>query len=434
MKTLTVFEHSYVSVSDEIVEGHLLPSEVDALDRAQKSMGANAFTLVGRNRIKAAQFVGIIAAPGVRLEILPKIEKVEHIETRGALIKMIGAALSIPIYDGEITLLNTQDKDLLEVIILIFARRLAGEVRKGLTRNYRRHNDDLSRLRGKLNVTRQFTKLAAMPQVLACEFDEFSADNSLNRLLACATSILMRRTNVAGTQRLLAEIDAHFSEVLPVTVQQALDERVTLDRKNQRWATCERLARLLLKSLNQTVHSGKRQGVALLFDMNKLFEAYVTRVAQKTLRPIGYSVMSQRPQRALVRDEFGRKAFITKPDIYVEGHDHIVIIDTKWKPLDFSKYNYGISQADAYQMHGYSRVYNATSTVLLYPQMNDQSGCLASWTFEESNALLQLATINILDELKMAENLLSLFSSQKYSDDWNEVPNRQGLPTSVAQV
>ena len=40
MKTLTVFEHSYVSISDEIVEGHLLPSEVDALDRAQKSMGA----------------------------------------------------------------------------------------------------------------------------------------------------------------------------------------------------------------------------------------------------------------------------------------------------------------------------------------------------------------------------------------------------------
>ena len=120
----------------------------------------------------------------------------------------------------------------------------------------------------------------------------------------------------------------------------------------------EGLARLLLKALYQTVHGGKQDGVALLFDMNKLFEAYVTQIAQKTLRPLGYSVLSQRPQRALVRNESGQKAFITKPDIYVEGHEQVFIIDTKWKPLDFSKSNYGISQSDAYQMHGYARVYD----------------------------------------------------------------------------
>ena len=103
MKTLTVFEHSYIAVSEDASDLQLLPKEVDALHRAQKSMGAKAFTWAGRRRIKAAQFVGVIATPSVRLEILPKIEKIEHIETRGTLIKMIGAAQSIPIYDGDIT-------------------------------------------------------------------------------------------------------------------------------------------------------------------------------------------------------------------------------------------------------------------------------------------------------------------------------------------
>ena len=409
MKTLTVFEHSYITVSNEVSCEHLLPSEAKALDRAQKSMGANAFIWTGQYRLKSAQYVGIIAAPGVRLEILPKIEKVEKIKTRGTLIKMIGAALSIPIYDGEITTLNTQDRDLLEILILVFARRLVGEVRKGLTRNYDRHKDDLSRLRGKLDVTRQFTKFAAMPQVLACEFDEFSSDNPLNRLLACVTSVLLRKTNLATTQRLLAEIDAHFSEVMPVTVQQALREPTTLDRKNQRWSACEKLARLLLQSLYQTVRGGKREGVALLFDMNKLFEAYVTRLTQRILRPKGYTVWAQKPQKALVHDNDGAPAFITKPDIYVKGHSQIVIIDTKWKPLDFSKRNLGISQADAYQMHGYARVYDAKKTILLYPQMNDKSDSLEkSWIFENSDAQLQIATVDILDEKKMAASLCSL--------------------------
>lgn len=434
MKTLTVFEHSYIPVSESPSGIQLLPNEVDALDRAQKSMGAKAFTWAGRRRIKAAQFVGVIATPSVRLEILPKIEKSENIKTRGTLIKMIGAALSIPIYDGEITPLNAQDRDLLEILILVFARRLASEVRKGLTRNYKRQTDDLARLRGKLNVTRQFTKFAATPQILACEFDEFSADNALNRLLACATSLLMRRTNVATTQCLLAEIDAHFPEVSPVTVQQALQEPIILDRKNQRWSVCEKLARLLLQSLYQTVHGGKREGVALLFDMNKLFEAYVTRLAQKTLRPMGYTVWTQKPQKALVHDKEGRRAFITKPDIYVKGHGEVIIIDTKWKTLDFSKGNFGISQADAYQMHGYAKVYDATKTILLYPQMNDKSGAFASWTYENSDTQLQVATIDILDETKMAESLLSIVQPQGNSLSETEISQRYDYASLAAQV
>ena len=434
MKTLTVFEHSYIAVSESASDIHLLPNEVDALDRAQKSMGAKAFTWAGRRRIKAAQFVGVIATPSVRLEILPKIEKSENIKTRGALIKMIGAALSIPIYDGEITPLNAQDRDLLEILILVFARRLASEVRKGLTRNYKRQADDLARLRGKLDVTRQFTKFAATPQILACEFDEFSADNALNRLLACATSLLMRRTNVVATQRLLSEIDAHFAEVSPVTVQHALQEKITLDRKNQRWSVCEKLARLLLQSLYQTVHSGKREGVALLFDMNKLFEAYVTRFAQKTLRPMGYTVWAQKPQKALVHDKEGRRAFLTKPDIYIKGHGEVIIIDTKWKALDFSKGNFGISQADAYQMHGYARVYDATKTILLYPQMHDKLGVLANWTFENSNTKLQVASIDILDETKMAESLLSIVQPQGNSPSGTEISQRYDHASLAAQV
>ena len=418
MKTLTVFEHSFITVSGDVYEGQLTPNEAEALDRAQKSMGANAFTWVGRRKLKAAQFVGIIATQGVRLEILPKIEKSETIETRGTLMKMVGAAYSIPIYDGEITLLNSQDKDLIEILILIFARRLINEVRKGITRHYCREKADLSRLRGKLDVTRQFTKFAAMPQFLACEFDEFSADNSLNRLLACATALLIRRTNVASTQRLLSEIDAHFSDVAPVSVQQALDENIRLDRKDLRWGPCARLARLILNSLYQTVHGGKQEGVALLFDMNKLFEAYVTRIAQNALRPLGYTVLAQKPQRALVRNSSGQRAFFTKPDIYIQGHDQVIIVDTKWKSLDRSKEgNFGIMQADAYQMHGYARVYEASSTVLLFPKMNEQQGELASWTFENSNTQLRLATIDILNEEKMAEILIALVES---SSDFND--------------
>jgi len=425
MRTVTAFEHDYISVNATPANNELSFEEVKVLDRSQLSMGASAFSWAGQNRIKIAQYVGLIASSSIRLEILPKIEKVDHLETRGTLLKMVAASLSIPIYDGDITPLNTQDKDLLDIIILVFARRLIVEIRKGLNRNYRRQTDDLPRLRGKLDITRQFTKFAAMPQILACEFDEFTPDIAMNQLLLCAVNCLMRYTNSNQAMKLLSEAHASLAFVSSVDVTHALRQHVSIDRKNERWLPSLKLARLLLEALYQTAHNGRQDGVALLFDMNKLFEAYVTRIAQKVLRPLGFDVFSQKPQRVLVKGTDGTGAFWTKPDIYIAKNGLTFIVDTKWKTLDFSNKTFGVSQADAYQMHAYSRVYGAKACVLLYPDLSSLSGVQKTWYFqnsasdniEDDSSRLSVATIDILDENKMGQVLLSLIDDYFKKDD-----------------
>ena len=64
-----------------------------------------------------------------------------------------------------------------------------------------------------------------------------------------------------------------------------------------------------------------------------------------------------------------RHQFALRPDIVMTDNvGHIVILDTKWKKLiDNSRFNYGISQADMYQMYAYSKKYNTNNIVLLYP-------------------------------------------------------------------
>lgn len=44
------------------------------------------------------------------------------------------------------------------------------------------------------------------------------------------------------------------------------------------------------------------------------------------------------------------------------------MLDTKWKVLDLGKTNYGISQADMYQMFAYQKKYGAEHMTLLYPE------------------------------------------------------------------
>ena len=66
------------------------------------------------------------------------------------------------------------------------------------------------------------------------------------------------------------------------------------------------------------------------------------------------------------------KKFALRPDIVVRIGDRTVIMDTKWKRLvDDPSNNYGITQADMYQMYAYSKKYNNSDVWLLYPRTNE---------------------------------------------------------------
>ncbi len=127
----------------------------------------------GRRALGARQVVGVLAADGITLEILPKIDVPGadgarcHGQIRQRLVHMLAVALELDIAAGAMTELNWQKETLLEILIGLFARMLADEVRKGMPRRYLAHDDDLAALRGRLDVKRQFTTLIARPGQLA---------------------------------------------------------------------------------------------------------------------------------------------------------------------------------------------------------------------------------------------------------------------------
>jgi 5-methylcytosine-specific restriction enzyme subunit McrC len=247
VRTVTLREHDVAPVTSVADGSSLTVAEAEALDRAQKSVRVEALRWTSRSQIRTAQYVGILVAPSVRLEILPKIDCLEVGETRHALMRMLAVANNIPIYDGEITKHDFQKRDLLEVLIGLFARKLQRTVRSGLSRSYRPCSDDLLKVRGKLNVTRQFTRLAASPQLIACHFEEFTADVPLNRLLLCAVALLRRESQSAETQRLLNELSTYFVDVQSISAPEALLLELRFDRANKQWKTLAQLARLLLE-------------------------------------------------------------------------------------------------------------------------------------------------------------------------------------------
>jgi 5-methylcytosine-specific restriction enzyme subunit McrC len=150
---------------------------------AAKRLGVpeNGVLARGFRRLETRQVCGIIATPGISLEILPKL-KDDDSALRATLVRMLASAFDVPFSEGQIAGLGTQDNDLLEVFISLFVTRLAQQVQAGLTRAYVPEEDVLPKLRGNLDLRQQIQRRAIDPSRLHCRFDEFSENTPLNRL------------------------------------------------------------------------------------------------------------------------------------------------------------------------------------------------------------------------------------------------------------
>jgi 5-methylcytosine-specific restriction enzyme subunit McrC len=362
----------------------------------------------GRRTLGARQVVGVLAADGVSLEILPKIDvpgadgAAAHGQIRQRLVHMLAVAMDLDIAAGTMTELGWQKETLLEILIGLFARKLADEVRKGMPRRYLAHEDDLTALRGRLDVTRQFTTLIARPDRLACRYDDLSPDILLNQIMKATVDRLIRVSVSVENQRRLRELAFFYADIRSVPGSALAWDSLILDRTNSRWRDLVELARLLLGSRFQTTSSGSDSGFSLTFDMSRLFEAYVARSLKRALAGSELTIHPQGGRLYSLEDaETGAGRFMTKPDILLKRKGKVeLIVDTKWKRVSrlIDDPKQGVSQADVYQMVAYSHLYQCADLLLLYPhhrELGAPAGHLSAHSIVNTSSQLRAATIDL---------------------------------------
>ena len=157
---------------------------------------------------------------------------------------------------------------MLEILIRIFCDKLTEAVRKGMPRRYVEQEDDLSALRGRLDVARQFTRHVVSPSRLTRRFDVLSEDTSLNRIMKAAVLHLSRMSRSPGNQQRLRELAFVYEDIADISPSELRWDDVVIDRTNRRWRELLSMARVFLEGRYQTTTGGAGQGTALLFEMN----------------------------------------------------------------------------------------------------------------------------------------------------------------------
>lgn len=378
-----------------------------------------------RHFLKARQMVGVIAAAGCSLEILPKVDPDAPAEdtptVRRQLISLLDLALDLGIGEGGTLAMAHQAESLLDILIRSFAERLLAETRRGLPRRYVGCEDDLPVLRGRLDIARQFTVHAVRPDRLACRYDVLSSDIPLMRIMAASVLFLRSQARAPATQRILDELRFVFADISILPLSALPWDKVQIDRTNRRWESLYRLARLLVRRDWQTTRhqAHAHEGITLLFPMEKLFEDAVATLLRRALAGAswarGIDVVVQGGARRCLGDwnEEGvaeGKHFATFPDIQLKrGQEVLAIIDTKWKrlsanPLDAKR---GVGQSDVYQMMAYARLYRCNRLMLLYPSSPGSENLeFRRFGIHDGHEMLALGAVDLSAASATASSLL----------------------------
>ena len=311
-------------------------------------------------------------------------------------------------------------KTLLEILIRIFCSKLTDAVRRGMPRRYIVQEDDLSALRGTLNLPRQFTRHAANPSRLACKFDELSEDIALNRIMKATVAHLFRMSRSPSNQQRLRELAFVYADIAEVAVSAQKWDEVVIDRTNRAWQELFGMAQLFLRSRYQTTSAGAGRGTALLFEMNTLFEEYVGRLITRALARTEYRVSLQGGRLfCLTSLDDERAVFQTKPDILIWRAGQVVhVIDTKWKRISsrIDDRKQGVSQGDVYQMMAYAQLYCAPRLTLLYPHhpgLGATELVQARHRITGQTTTLEIASIDVANGGNIIDRIQSLLLSSE---------------------
>jgi 5-methylcytosine-specific restriction enzyme subunit McrC len=348
------FEHDRLVVGEESFEKRHL----NALLKLNELHDFEYFDSIP-NGIKFKQYVGIIQVDNIAIEIFPKADRTGDESTwRDVLIQMLKTCRKLKASTYGDANVNRQNLNLLEIYFSIFLNELSGLIQQGLIKKYRKESSNVNSLKGKILFSKNLNKNLVHKERFFTEHQVYDKDHELHQILNSALIVVEQFTRGMYLFDHCKRVQLDFPDVSEIKITKKLLDDFQITRKTKAYSKAFEIARLILLNYSPDISSGNEKMLALLFDMNKLWEEYVLIKLREELKDDRYEIEGQE------RKYFWQYNYL-QPDIVIKDKilNETLIIDTKWKQPG----NSSASINDLRQMYAYNRFWSASNAILLYP-------------------------------------------------------------------
>jgi len=227
--------------------------------------------------------------------------------------------------------IEAEDFDnVMDLFAAILAKGIAQQLKRGLYREYIPESGSMAALRGKLDMQGTMKHKLARRQLLTCEFDEFSENNILNRILKTTAYLLINQSSVKAEHHdALKTCLLYFSQVDLINPSLIQWRHVQFHKNNRSYALLLNICYFALHSLLLTTEKGVYKMTSFLDPdhMNLLYERFVREYYR-----YHHPELNARAQQIPWATDDGFEDFLPsmKTDTTLKRGNKTLIIDTKY--------------------------------------------------------------------------------------------------------
>ncbi|MDM1467353.1 restriction endonuclease [Myroides odoratimimus] len=353
---ITVFEHEkrFFNLKDE------KDKQIhEALERYHGNY--TPFFKLIRNGVQFNEHVGIIQIGKTSIEVLPKADKFGEEKWRNLLIGMIKTVWGFDVKSTGSSSLKLKSNSILELYFELFISEVEYLLHRGLIKRYLKNEGNQTSLKGAVQFSKHISQNLVHKERFYVKYTQYSNEHTIHEILFKTIKFLAHINLNPLLKGRIGALTLNFPEMKEIKVNESTFTKIVFDRKNEHYQTALDIARLLLLNYHPDISKGRNDVLALMFDMNSLWEQFILVTLKRKLK--SHHVIAQ-PTKSFWKPISG---YVSKmrPDIILKCKEsqRNFVLDTKWKNLN----GYNPSPEDLRQMYVYLRFYQAKKVALVYP-------------------------------------------------------------------
>jgi 5-methylcytosine-specific restriction enzyme subunit McrC len=363
MKIIHVYEHGRLLIDEQGFKR----SHWEAFVKLNQ-IHDNQYFDVLYNGLRFKQFVGVIQIESVLVHIHPKADKnTEDNIWRNVLLEMLKKCGKVKAKDAGTANLKKQHFNLLDVYFNYFLTEIEYLIHSGLVKKYRKETSNVKALKGKLDFAGNIRHNLVHKERFYTTHQVYDTNHQLHQILFQALKVVDTFTRGTSLNDRCKRVNLSYPEVNNIQVNASIINSIQLDRKTAPYERAFDLARFILLNYSPDINGGSNKMIALLFDMNQLWEEYVYVMLRNTINENREKYPNFTIKAQHSKGFWGNNSL--QPDIVLTKDAKTYIIDTKWKLPGNSA-----TVEDLRQMYAYARFWDAEKVMLLYPGNKEHSG------------------------------------------------------------
>lgn len=285
-----------------------------------------------------------------------------------------------------------------ELCAAILSKGVSLQIKRGLGKAYLSQMEVLSAVKGKIDITASIKKQTFIQKKLICNYDEFSVNFYMNRIIKTTMNLLLHSEISKMRKKELKKLLIFFDDVKPIDINN-INWKIQYNQNNQSYQMLISICYLIIKGLLQTNSDGTTKLMDFLDEqrMCKLYEKFILNYFKKEHSQI----MTSSSQISWDLDDNESDMLpIMQSDIMLQYKEKTLIIDAKYYTHTMQTYYdaHTLHSNNLYQIYTYVKNFDKEKTgnvsgMILYAKTDET--ILPQNSYKISGNKIMVDTLNL---------------------------------------